>query len=291
MTVGTAPSLAATARDQIRVTGLWTVAGLNYWARRPVTRLDLDVGRFDEVPSDEVEGFTARLVAALPALVEHECSVGRRGGFVERLERGTYAPHIIEHVGLALQNLAGDDVGYGRARGAERPGSYVVALAHRHAAVGRAAALQATALVRAAFDGEPLDPDAAVAALRAGRALPDDPAPTAQVDVAVYASTHDGTHDGVRVTPARIVTRGLPYAAARTAVVLEAGTRGVPVGFRAPERLEQLLTVMVDGLAPGGRLVCPEDATALQDYARERGHPVAVFAPGEPLPSELAVRG
>ena len=287
----------ASARAQIRITGLWSLPGANYWSRRPVTRLDLAVGTYEEIPSDAVEGFTARLVAALPGLAAHHCSPGRPGGFVERLERGTYAPHIIEHVALELQGMVGDDVGYGRTRGAERPACYVVAFSHGHAAVGRAAALQATALVRDAFDGVPLRPDAALEVLRAARALPDDPAPTARVRIGVcgdpdladgellawLARVAPGAADGasaqdvVRVAPGALVTRGLPYAESQVAVVLDDDSAAAPAGFRAPERRVQLLTVLVDGLAPGGRLVCPAGATELMAYAAERGVRVSEF--------------
>ena len=78
--------------------------------------MDVAVGAFDDISFAEVPGFTERLLAALPGLVEHRCSVGERGGFVARLRRGTYAPHVGEHVALELQTMIGHEVGYGRAR-------------------------------------------------------------------------------------------------------------------------------------------------------------------------------
>src|SRR5690606_5718756 len=91
------------AAEEIRLLSLSALRGANYWSRAPVTRLDLDVGAYDEISSAEVPSLGDRLRQALPGLSEHRCSVGRRGGFLERLERGTYAPHIIEHVALELQ--------------------------------------------------------------------------------------------------------------------------------------------------------------------------------------------
>ena len=61
-----------------------------------------------------------RLAAALPTLWEHRCSEGRPGGFLERLRAGTYMGHILEHVVLELQSLAGLEVDYGEYTPEER---------------------------------------------------------------------------------------------------------------------------------------------------------------------------
>ncbi|HEU4885857.1 MAG TPA: hypothetical protein VFT45_26710, partial [Longimicrobium sp.] len=118
---------------EIRLVGLRTLRGANFWSSRPVTRLDVAVGEYDEIHSADVAGFTEALVRAMPGLWEHRCSIGERGGFVTRLRRGTYAPHIAEHVGLELQTMVGHDVGFGRARGGDRPGEYTVVFEHLHA--------------------------------------------------------------------------------------------------------------------------------------------------------------
>ena len=164
--------------DEIRLLGLRTLRGANFWSRRPVTRMDVWPGAYDDISSAEVPGVTEALVAAMPGLWEHRCSIGERGGFVTRLRRGTYAPHIAEHVGLELQSMIGHDVGYGRARGGDRPGEYTVVLEHLHAAVGVRAAALALEMVQRAFAGE-LERaivDAAVAELAALAAEPDAPA-------------------------------------------------------------------------------------------------------------------
>src|SRR4051794_34446684 len=90
----------------------------NLYAYMPVLRIMLDVGPHREKSSEEWPGFTQRLLEWLPGLAQHECSLGRPGGFIERLERGTYLPHICEHVCLELQGLMGFDVTFGRARNA-----------------------------------------------------------------------------------------------------------------------------------------------------------------------------
>ena len=78
------------------------------------------------LPVDILPGFNERLMAWLPTMIEHRCWVGERGGFFERLRRGTYQGHILEHVTLELQTLAGVPTGFGRARETSEEGVYKV---------------------------------------------------------------------------------------------------------------------------------------------------------------------
>ena len=102
---------------EIRMTTLHATRGANFWSTRPVMRMDIAVGAYEDISSADVPGFTEALVSAMPGLIEHRCSIGERGGFIVRLRDGTYAAHIIEHVALELQTMIGHDVGYGRTRG------------------------------------------------------------------------------------------------------------------------------------------------------------------------------
>lgn len=90
--------------------------GPNIYAARPVYLAVIDLESLDNVASTEIPGFIDALLAAVPSLAKHRCSPGHVGGFVERLQHGTYMAHVIEHLALELQCLAGIPVGYGRAR-------------------------------------------------------------------------------------------------------------------------------------------------------------------------------
>ncbi|SOD03554.1 cyanophycin synthetase [bacterium JGI 053] len=278
--------------DEIRLLGLRTVRGANFWSRRPVTRMDVWPGAYDDISSAEVAGVTAALVEALPGLWEHRCSIGERGGFVTRLRRGTYAPHIAEHVGLELQSMMGHDVGYGRARGGDRPGEYTVVLEHRHAAVGARAAALALEIVQRAFAGElrRATVDAAVAELAALAGEPDAPRPSRRVLCGV---TGGGDVDGVRdrmaalgvspgevvaLSPGVLLNEGLPYGRSAVAVVLDAEPNDVPERYRDPELARRLVSVVADAVPEGGIVVCPAHDWGVQDLAREAGCRVAVFS-------------
>src|SRR6202790_434747 len=102
--------------------------GPNIWANFPVLEAWVDLGPLKDSPSDELPGFNERLKAWLPTMIEHRCSIGERGGFFERLRRRSYQAHILEHVSLELQTLAGNDVGFGRSRETAEEGVYKVAI-------------------------------------------------------------------------------------------------------------------------------------------------------------------
>ena len=116
-----------------------TLRGPNYWSigykKLIVMRLDLE--DLAERPSNTIEGFYVGLGSILPSLVDHYCSPGVRGGFLSRLKEGTMMGHIIEHVALALQTLAGMDSGFGRTRETATPGVYQVVFQYENEEAGR----------------------------------------------------------------------------------------------------------------------------------------------------------
>ena len=111
---------------KIEVLERLALMGANLYSHGPVIKWKLDLGEFEDFPSNAIPGFVDRLKAMIPSLIEHRCSEGVRGGFLTRLELGTWMGHVMEHIALELQNLAGSAVGFGRARSAGRRGVYNV---------------------------------------------------------------------------------------------------------------------------------------------------------------------
>ena len=140
--------------------------GPNIWTYRQVLEVWLDLGELEDWPSHKLPGFNARLTALLPALVEHHCGVGERGGFVQRLEEGTWAGHILEHVIIELLNLSGMPTGFGQTRSTSQRGVYRMVFRARDEQVARLALAEGHALLMAAINDEPFDVPAAVARLR-----------------------------------------------------------------------------------------------------------------------------
>ena len=140
--------------------------GPNIWAYSPVLEAYIDLKEWKDISSTMVPGFTDRLMAWLPRLVDHECSEGCHGGFLVRLQEGTFPAHILEHVALELQCRGGTEVGYGRARVTSEEGVYRIVMKYRVEEVGRKALLGGRDLILAAFEDRPFDANALIAELR-----------------------------------------------------------------------------------------------------------------------------
>ncbi|GGG34213.1 cyanophycin synthetase [Bizionia arctica] len=111
----------------------------------------------EELPSNKIDGFYDRLKNLFPTMFEHRCSVGEPGGFFQRVEEGTWMGHIIEHIALEIQTLAGMDVGFGRTRGYGEVGVYNVVFAYMEESVGRFAAEVSVKICEALVSGEAYD--------------------------------------------------------------------------------------------------------------------------------------
>ena len=140
--------------------------GPNLWTYRSALESWLDLGELEQRPSNLLPGLNERLCAWLPALAEHHCGVGERGGFLQRLHEGTWCGHVLEHVVIELLNLAGMPTGFGQTRSTSRRGVYRMVFRARDEQVARTALAQGHRLLMCAINDEPFDVAAAVAAVR-----------------------------------------------------------------------------------------------------------------------------
>ncbi|NNM81418.1 MAG: cyanophycin synthetase [Burkholderiales bacterium] len=142
------------------------LGGPSLWTYCPIIEAWVDIGELEDFPSNLIPGFYERLSAWLPGLIEHRCSYDERGGFLRRLEEGTWPAHILEHVTLELQGMAGMPGGFGRARETSKRGVYKVAVTAWHETFTRAALETARELVLAAMEDRCFDVGDAVRKLR-----------------------------------------------------------------------------------------------------------------------------
>ncbi len=136
--------------------------GPNLYSRRAMVRIQIDLGGLEARPTNTLPEFATRLVDLLPGLALHHCSTGHSGGFVERLEQGTWLGHVAEHVALELQSMAGAPVTRGKTRSiAGRPGVYNILYEYRDEAAALLAGLHALRIVTRLLPGEfaPLEGD------------------------------------------------------------------------------------------------------------------------------------
>ena len=177
---------------ELQIARLRALRGPNVWRLAPVIACDMHAGALAALTTADIPGFTARLLAALPSLYNHPCSRGRPGGLIERLEEGTGWGHVLEHVALELQTLAGTDVEFGRVVESPQDGGTWVIVEYVEEELGLASVRLGVELMRACLDQS-------------------DPAPAAPLEEL------RGIHERVRLGPSTAV------------IVEEARRRGIPV--------------------------------------------------------------
>ena len=141
----------------IEIIKVISLRGPNIWTYRPALEAWVDIHDLEDSPSNTLPGFYERLAAWLPSLIEHRCGIGEPGGFMQRVREGTWPGHILEHVTLELQNLAGMQSGFGKARETSQRGVYKVVVRAREENVSRACLFAARDLVMAAIHDQPFD--------------------------------------------------------------------------------------------------------------------------------------
>jgi len=244
--------------------------GPNIWTYRPVLEAWVDIGALEDSPSNTIPGFYERLTTWLPALVEHRCGVGERGGFLLRLREGTWPGHILEHVTIELQNLAGMQTGFGKARETSTRGVYKVVVRSRHATVSRACLEAARDLVMAAIEDRPFDVPSTIAKLRE---IADSyclgPSTACIVDAATERKI-----PAIRLNEGNLVQLGYGAKQHRIWTAETDQTSAISESISSDKDLTKSLLQACGVPVPEGRLVeSPEDAW---EAAEEIGVPVVV---------------
>lgn len=234
----------------MRILKTQTLRGPNFWSIRHknLVLIRLDLEDLAERPSDTLPGFYESLVATLPSLIEHHCSPGVRGGFLSRVRQGTYMGHIMEHIALELQTLAGMPVGFGRTRGTADSGVYQVVFEYVDEQAGRYAARAAVRLCNSLvetghYPAEELEQD--LADLR-----------EFAVDAALGPSTETIVHE------AQI--RGIPWMQLQTRAMIQ-------LGYGVYQKRIQASLSSHTGIL-GVELACDKEGT--KQILREAGIPV-----------------
>ncbi|AKL94138.1 cyanophycin synthetase CphA [Clostridium aceticum] len=131
--------------------------GRNVYAHFPVVRADVDLQDYVNIPTCDIKGFNEELLKILPGLTQHKCSIGEVGGFVIRLNRGTYLAHVMEHMTLEIQKLLGYDLKFGKARYLENESVYYIVFSYENPTAGEEAAILAFDIIHALLHKETID--------------------------------------------------------------------------------------------------------------------------------------
>lgn len=141
----------------MKVVSIRTNNGPSVYHSRPTLVMTLDLQEWADIPSNEVPDFIENLLKMLPGLSQHTCSPGYVGGFVERLKRGTYMGHIVEHIAIELSNLSGHEISYGKTRYAGQPGLYEVVTRFKNEEGMQECMRQAVSIAKAAVFSETIE--------------------------------------------------------------------------------------------------------------------------------------
>lgn len=143
----------------MKILKIQALRGPNIWSieRKKLIQMRLDLEEMEQFPTNKIVGFRERIEALFPNMIEHRCSEGCRGGFFSRIDRGTWMGHVIEHIALEIQTLAGMETGFGRTRETKTPGTYNVVFSYAEENVGMFAAESAVAIAEALIAGTEYD--------------------------------------------------------------------------------------------------------------------------------------
>ena len=244
--------------------------GPNIWTYRPALEVWLDLGELEDWPSHQLPGFNDRLTAWLPALVEHHCGVGERGGFLERLQEGTWCGHVLEHVVIELLNLAGMPTGFGQTRSTSQRGVYRMVFRAREERVARVALEQGHRLTMAAINGTAFDVDAAVARVRTEV----DDRYLGPSTACIVTAAADRGIPHIRLNDGNLVQLGYGAAQRRIWTAESEFTSAIAEGIASDKDLTKTLLKACGVPVPQGQVVhSPEEAW---EAAQDIGLPVVV---------------
>ena len=152
----------------MKIVEIKTLRGPNYWSnfRKKLIVMKLDLEELEEQPTNKISGFSERIEKMFPTMFSHRCSKDYQGGFFERVKEGTWMGHVIEHIALEIQTLAGMDCGYGRTRSTAKPGVYNVVFSYMEERVGLYAAKASVKIAEALISGTEYDLDADIKNMR-----------------------------------------------------------------------------------------------------------------------------
>ncbi len=152
----------------MKIIEIKVLRGPNYWSvtRSKLIQMRLDLEELEAAPTNTISGFRERLEALFPTMIEHRCSIGTKGGFFQRVEEGTWMGHVIEHIALEMQTLAGMETGFGRTRGTGKEGEYFVCFSYIEEEAGVFAARASVKIAEALITGAAYDLASDIMSLR-----------------------------------------------------------------------------------------------------------------------------
>ena len=248
--------------------------GPNYWSikRKKLIVMKLDLEELEELPTNKIDGFDKRIEAFMPSLFKHRCSEGKEGGLFIRVKEGTWMGHVIEHIALELQTLAGMECGYGRTRSTGTPGVYHVVFNYMEEAVGLYAAKTAVTIAEHLISGEAYDLDAEIRHMRELReSVRFGPSTGSIVDEAIARDI-----PFIRINSESLVQLGYGKNQVRFRATMTDRTSSIAVDLASNK--DETKRMLKDAAIPVAKGVCISNPDDLEDAIKSVGFPL-VFKP------------
>jgi cyanophycin synthetase len=256
----------------MKIVEIKILKGPNYWSvRHPkLVQMKLDLEALEQLPTNEIPGLKEKLLKHFPGLAEHRCSAGTPGGFIQCVEEGTLVGHVIEHLALEIQSMAGMETGFGRTRETAKKGEYYIVFSYLEEDAGKQAARSAVAIAQALADGTDYNPEADIQLLREIR---EDtrlgPSTGSIVDEAVKRGI-----PFIRLNKSSLVQLGYGVNQKRIRATIASTTSSIAVDIAGNKEETKILLDSAEIPVPKGRMV--RTAEDLKYALEDIGYPAVV---------------
>jgi cyanophycin synthetase len=258
----------------MKILGIQVLRGPNIWSitRKKLIQMRLDLEELEQQPTNLIPGFSERIQALLPSLFSHRCSIGEPGGLFVRIEEGTWMGHVIEHIALEIQTLAGMDTGFGRTRQTKTDGIYNVVFSYLEEKAGVYAAEAAVRIAEALISGTDYDLEADIHRLRELREQERlGPSTGSIVDEAISRRI-----PWIRLNKSSLVQLGYGKNQVRFRATMTERTNSIAVDIACNK--EETKRLLQDAAIPVAKGVTISDPAGVRDAVRHVGFPL-VFKP------------
>lgn len=258
----------------MKILGIQVLRGPNIWSitRKKLIQMRLDLEELEQQPSNLIPGFAERIQALLPSLYTHRCSIGEPGGLFKRIEEGTWMGHVIEHIALEIQTLAGMDTGFGRTRQTKTEGIYNVVFSYLEEKAGVYAAEASVKIAEALISGKPYDLEQDIRRLRELREQERlGPSTGSIVDEAISRKI-----PWIRLNKSSLVQLGYGKNQVRFRATMTERTNSIAVDIACNK--EETKRLLQDAAIPVAKGVTISDPEGVRDAVRHVGFPL-VFKP------------
>jgi cyanophycin synthetase len=259
-------------KSEMKILEIKVMKGPNYWSvrRHKLVVMLLDLEDLEQKPTDKIPGFLERIKDMFPTMYSHRCSEGVEGGFFTRVEEGTWMGHVIEHIALELQTLAGMETGFGRTRSTSKEGVYHVVFSYIEEEVGKATATASVEIARRLVEGEDFDINGFIQELREIREK-------VRLGPSTGSIVTEAIHRGIpwiRLNKNSLVQLGYGMNQRRIQATVASTTSNIAVEIACDKEDTKNLLEAAEVPVPRGRIIYTEEE--LEAAIKRIGYPVVL---------------